>query len=166
MSQVRPAPEQGRFQYSVLPSFGALAAVVLLGALAVVPCLAGPMLPLAEAERLAIERDAVLQQLTVESAGMREQAIAEGQLMDPRLRVGAVNVPVNDFSFTAEDMTMVEVGVTQEFPAGRTRELARKRMTQIANARNSRRATGAARCSARCAACGSSLPISPLHANS
>jgi outer membrane protein TolC len=135
MSQVRPAPEQGRFQYSDLPSFGALAAVVLLGALAVVPCLAGPTLPLAEAERLAIERDAVLQQLTVESAGMREQAIAEGQLMDPRLRVGAVNVPVNDFSFTAEDMTMVEVGVTQEFPAGRTRELARKRMTQIANAR-------------------------------
>ena len=132
MSQVRPAPEQGRFQYSVLPSLGALAAAVLLGALAVAPCSADPTLPLAEAERLAIERDAVLQQLAVESAGMREQAIAEGQLMDPRLRVGAVNVPVNDFSFTAEDMTMVEVGVTQEFPAGRTRELARKRMTQIA----------------------------------
>jgi outer membrane protein TolC len=31
-------------------------------------------------------------------------------------------------------MTMVEVGVSQEFPAGRTRELSRKRMEQIATA--------------------------------
>jgi outer membrane protein TolC len=89
---------------------------------------------LADAERLAIERDSVLQQLAVESGGMRETAIAEGQLMDPRLRVGAVNVPVDSFSLTAEDMTMLEVGVSQEFPAGRTRELSRQRMTQIATA--------------------------------
>jgi outer membrane protein TolC len=67
---------------------------------------------------------------------MREQAIAEGQLMDPRLRVGAVNVPVNNFSFTDEDMTMVEVGVSQEFPSGQTRALSRKRMNQIAIAKD------------------------------
>jgi len=137
MSQVRPAPDQGRFPRSALPASGARALAVLLGAMAVAPCIAEPSLPLAEAERLAIERDAVLRQLTVESAGMREQAIAERQLMDPRLRVGAVNVPVNDFSFTEEDMTMVEVGVSQEFPGGRTRELASKRMSQIANASES-----------------------------
>jgi outer membrane protein TolC len=65
---------------------------------------------------------------------MRNRAVAEGQLMDPKLRFGAVNVPTNTFSLTEEDMTMVEIGVTQEFPAGRTRELARKRMNQIATA--------------------------------
>ena len=46
MSQVRPAPEQGRFQYSVLPASGARVVAVLLGAMAVAPCIAGPSLPL------------------------------------------------------------------------------------------------------------------------
>jgi len=89
-------------------------------------------LDLAEAERIAVERDAMLRQLAEESTAMRERAVAEGQLMDPKLRFGAVNVPVDSFNLDAEDMTMLEVGVSQEFPAGRTRELARKRMEQSA----------------------------------
>jgi outer membrane protein TolC len=89
-------------------------------------------LDLAEAERIAVERDAMLRQLAAEAHGMRERAVAEGQLMDPKLRLGAVNVPVDSFSLDAEDMTMLEVGVSQEFPAGRTRELTRKRMEQSA----------------------------------
>jgi outer membrane protein TolC len=89
-------------------------------------------LDLAEAERMAVERDAMLRQLAAEAQGMRERAVAEGQLMDPKLRFGAVNVPVDSFSLDAEDMTMLEVGVSQEFPAGRTRELTRKRMEQSA----------------------------------
>ena len=89
-------------------------------------------LTLAEAERLAVERDAVLRQLASESVAMRERAVAEGQLMDPKLRLGAVNVPVDSFSLDAEDMTMLEVGVSQEFAAGRTRELSRRRMEQSA----------------------------------
>jgi outer membrane protein TolC len=91
-------------------------------------------LDLAEAERIAVERDATLRQLAEESSAMRARAVAEGQLMDPRLRLGAVNVPVDSFSLDAEDMTMLEVGVSQEFPAGRTRELARKRMELAATA--------------------------------
>jgi outer membrane protein TolC len=89
-------------------------------------------LDLAEAERIAVERDAMLRQLAAEAQGMRERAVAEGQLMDPKLRLGAVNVPVDSFSLDAEDMTMLEVGVSQEFQGGRTRELARKRMEQSA----------------------------------
>lgn len=91
-------------------------------------------LTLAEAERLAIERDAVLHQLAAESLAMRERSIAEGQLMDPKLRVGAVNVPVDSFSLDDDEMTMLEVGVSQEFPAGQTRKLARRRMEQSAAA--------------------------------
>jgi outer membrane protein TolC len=134
MAHVRPAPDGGRFQIPGLRAAGVLFFVTigLLGAGS--RAAAADTLSLAAAERIAIERDAVLQQLGAESAGMREQAIAEGQLMDPRLRVGAVNVPTNTFSLTDDDMTMVEIGVSQEFPAGRTRELARKRMTQIATA--------------------------------
>jgi outer membrane protein TolC len=134
MAQVFPAPAQGRFNGKGFPAFLALTAVAL-GCLSVVqPLRADPNLSLAAAEQLAIERDAVLRQLAAESAGMRDRAIAEGQLMDPRLRVGAVNVPTDSFSFTQEDMTMVEVGVSQEFPAGHTRVLARRRMEQAATA--------------------------------
>jgi outer membrane protein TolC len=91
-------------------------------------------LDLAEAERIAVERDAVLRQLDAESGAMRERAVAEGQLMDPKLRFGAVNVPVDSFSLDAEDMTMLEVGLSQEFQPGRTRQLARRRMEQSAGA--------------------------------
>jgi outer membrane protein TolC len=134
MAQVRPAPEQGRLNDTGFRRLLALVACALLSTSAAAPAHADPTLSLADAERLAIERDAVLQQLSAEAAGMRNRAVAEGQLMDPKLRFGAVNVPTNTFSLTEEDMTMVEIGVTQEFPAGRTRELARKRMTQIATA--------------------------------
>lgn len=105
--------------------------LLILGLVATAP-LTAHALDLAEAERIAIERDAVLRQLALESQAMRERGVAEGQLMDPKLRVGAVNLPVDSFSLDAEDMTMLEVGVSQEFPAGRSRELARKRMEHSA----------------------------------
>ena len=98
------------------------------------PVTGAPGMSLADAERIAIERDAVLRQLEAEAFSMRERAIAEGQLMDPKLRFGAVNVPVDSFSLDDEDMTMLEVGVSQEFPGGRTRELARQRMQESAAA--------------------------------
>jgi len=107
--------------------------------LALMLCCAAPAtgaagVSLADAERIAVERDSVLRQLEAEAFSMRERAIAEGQLMDPKLRFGAVNVPVDSFSLDDEDMTMLEVGVSQEFPGGRTRELARQRMQESAAA--------------------------------
>jgi outer membrane protein TolC len=110
----------------------ALALPMLLLALAGAGPAHGAPLTLADAERLAVERDAVLRQLASESLAMRERAVSEGQLMDPKLRLGAVNVPVDSFSLDAEDMTMLELGVSQEFPAGGTRTLARRRMEQSA----------------------------------
>ena len=165
MAQVCPAPEQGRLSNTRILAHVALASLAV-GWLAPPTARAEPTLSLAAAERLAIERDAVLQQLAAESAGMRERAVAEGQLMDPRLRMGAVNVPTDSFSLTQEDMTMMEVGVSQEFPAGRTLELSRRRMEQIATASRLRRATGNASCSARFAASGSNSPTSRPHSAS
>ena len=126
MSAAAPAPAWRRS----LSIFSARScALVWLAASTALPAHA---LDLAEAERIAVERDAMLRQLAAEAQGMRERAVAEGQLMDPKLRLGAVNVPVDSFSLDAEDMTMLEVGVSQEFQGGRTRELARKRMEQSA----------------------------------
>jgi outer membrane protein TolC len=128
MSAAATAPSRRRF----LSTFRVRSRALLwLVAAAAVPAHA---LDLAEAERIAVARDAMLRQLAAEAQGMRERAVAEGQWMDPKLRLGAVNVPVDSFSLDAEDMTMLEVGVSQEFPAGRTRGLARKRMEQSAAA--------------------------------
>ena len=95
---------------------------------------ASSALSLAEAERIAVERDAVLLVLAEQSLAMRERGVAESQLMDPRLRLGAVNVPVDTFSLDEADMTMLQLGVSQEFPAGDTRTLARERMDISASA--------------------------------
>lgn len=111
------------------------ASLALLAALwSFADCAGAAGLTLAEAERVAVERDAVLQQLASEADAMRQRAIAESQLMDPRLKFGASNVPVDSFSLTAEDMTMLEVGLSQEFPAGHTRRLTRRQMEQSAAA--------------------------------
>ena len=91
-------------------------------------------LTLAESERIAVERDAMLREMRAQGAAMRERAVMDGQLMDPQLRVGAVNVPVDSFSLDAEDMTMLEVGVVQEFKPGQSRQLSRKQMEQLAAA--------------------------------
>ena len=124
-----PSPAWRRFPF---PSRARNCAPALLWlSLAAIPAQA---LDLAEAERIAVERDAMLRQLDAESGAMRERAVAEGQLMDPKLRFGAVNVPVDSFSLDAEDMTMLEVGLSQEFQPGRTRQLTRRRMEQSAGA--------------------------------
>jgi outer membrane protein TolC len=91
-------------------------------------------LTLAESERIAVDRDAMLREMRAQGAAMRERAVMDGQLMDPQLRVGAVNVPVDSFSLDAEEMTMLEVGVVQEFKPGQSRQLSRKQMEQLAAA--------------------------------
>jgi outer membrane protein TolC len=131
MTVLLPTPRRRRFH--AFPRVQPCAPLALLW-LCAAACQSASALSLAEAERIAVERDAVLRQLAAESEAMRERGVAEGQLMDPKLRLGAVNVPVDSFSLDDEDMTMLEVGLSQEFPAGRTRELARKRMEQSASA--------------------------------
>lgn len=84
-------------------------------------------LSLVEAQRLAVERDAGREALLGESAAMRDMAVAAGQLPDPEGRFGAVNVPVDSWDLDREEMTMLEVGVMQRFPAGRSRQYARAR---------------------------------------
>lgn len=85
-------------------------------------------LSLAEAQRLAVDRDAGREALADESAAMRDMAAAAAELPDPEARIGAVNLPVDSWALDREDMTMLEVGVMQRFPAGRTRDFSRARL--------------------------------------
>jgi outer membrane protein TolC len=91
-------------------------------------------LTLAAAEHIALERDSMSREMRTQGQAMRERAVMDGQLMDPELRFGAVNVPVDSFSLDAEDMTMLELGLSQEFQPGKSRQLSRKQMEQLASA--------------------------------
>jgi outer membrane protein TolC len=113
---------------------GVVTLALLLAGAAVPVCARAEGLALAEAERIAIERDAMLREMRAQGAAMRERAVMDGELMDPQLRLGAVNVPVDSFDLRDEDMTMLEVGVVQEFKPGQSRQLSRKQMQQQAAA--------------------------------
>lgn len=91
-------------------------------------------LTLLETERLAVQRSPELQQLKAKSLSLREQSIADGQLSDPQLVAGAINVPTNSFSFTQDEMTMVSAGVQQAFPRGHTLAMKSKQTRALASA--------------------------------
>lgn len=91
-------------------------------------------LTLPEAEQITIMIAPELKQLQATSEAFAQQAIADGQLPDPKLMTGAINVPVNSFSFTQDDMTMVEIGVQQSFPPGDTLAIKSKQTLEKSNA--------------------------------
>lgn len=93
-------------------------------------------LTLAEAETLAVARDARAAGLEERSAALSESAVAEAQLPDPELRLGAINLPVDSFALDDEPMTQLLVGVRQKFPRGHTRAL-RKEQAQAMSAAES-----------------------------
>ena len=118
----------------------ALTILMLWFACAAAPAAAEP-LTLDAAQRIAMERDAGREAMESESSAMQDMAVFAGQLPDLEARVGAVNVPTDSFSLDAVDMTMLEVGVMQRFPAGHTRELSRsgyesRALVSDADARN------------------------------
>jgi len=90
-------------------------------------------LSMADAVRLAVTRDNVLQQLTAEKTGIIASSVAAGTLPDPKLAVGLVNLPTNSFAVGQQPMTMQVVGLQQDFPAGDSRALAKKRGGQLAD---------------------------------
>ena len=77
-------------------------------------------LNLHQAEALAINKAPEIKQLQANSNAFNQDAIADGQWQDPKLMVGAINVPTNTFSFTQENMTQIQVGLMQQLPKGHT----------------------------------------------
>lgn len=103
-----------------LSSAAALLLVLLLWSAAALA------LPLEHAVERAIERDDALKSAERRVAAMDESAIADGELPDPEIMIGAEGVPVDD-PFSADMMTMYKLGVRQRFPAGQSRTLSQQR---------------------------------------
>jgi outer membrane protein TolC len=96
------------------------ALVFALFALAATPAQGGVVLTLGEAEQIAIGADPVIAADRARAQALSEEAVAEGQLPDPRLKAGVANLPLDTFELNQEDMTQVVVGVEQSFPPGDT----------------------------------------------
>lgn len=77
-------------------------------------------LSLADAERLALEADPAVIASQSRALALQEQAIADGQLPDPKLTVGVWNVPLDDFSMKKEGSSQFRSGIKQAFPRGQT----------------------------------------------
>jgi hypothetical protein len=85
------------------------------------------VLTLSEAEQIALERDPTVAASRVRSAALEEDAVADGQLPDPKLRTGLFNLPLDSFSVSQEASTQFRVGVQQAFPRGDTLRYKQKR---------------------------------------
>lgn len=86
----------------------------------------GDVLSLNEAEQIALDLDPMTRVFTSRAEAFDEQAVAEGQLPDPKFKLGTMNLPVNTFDLDQEPMTQLQVGLSQSFPPGRTLQYRRE----------------------------------------
>ncbi len=86
-------------------------------------------LTLERAEDLALARDPAVIAAEARAGALRDQAVAAGQLPDPKLLLGLWNVPVDDFSLSREPTTQLRTGIRQAFPRGNSLQY-RQRSTE------------------------------------
>jgi cobalt-zinc-cadmium efflux system outer membrane protein len=92
---------------------------------------AEPNLSLDEAIQLASDNQPLLESLDVAASASREAAVAAGQLPDPKLKFGVLNLPVTGSDaarLDRDDMTMASIGVMQDVVPRSKREAAAKAM--------------------------------------
>lgn len=95
----------------------------------------GVPLTLAEAQRIALQRSPQLASQSAMAEASREMAVAAGELPDPQVFAGIENVPtsgMNGWSLR-EEMTMMRIGVMQEFTRAEKRRLRSERALREAD---------------------------------
>ena len=90
-------------------------------------------LGLTEALRLALADDPVIAASQARAQALRDNAVADGQLPDPKLKTGIWNLPVDDFDINREPTTQWRLGLEQAFPRGDTLLYKQKQSEWIAN---------------------------------
>lgn len=100
----------------------------------------GDPLTLEAAVAAAIDSDPWLGGSRETEHALRDEAVAAGSLPDPRLNLQALNFPAWGFDINQEPMTQLAVGVSQQFPRGRSLALAREQKEALAAAEPMRRA--------------------------
>ncbi len=91
------------------------------------------LLTLQQIEKIALENEPGIESRQHNIQALYEQAIAEGQLMDPKVQVGINNLPIDNFKFNQEAMTQFKIGVSQQFPAGDTLKVKQQKVQKQAD---------------------------------
>ncbi|MEE9421953.1 MAG: TolC family protein [Gammaproteobacteria bacterium] len=89
-------------------------------ALVILSLQANAALTLSEAEKLSLSNDPGVAASRARSLALSENAIAEGQLADPKINAGIFNLPLDSFDHDKEPTTQLRLGIQQAFPRGRT----------------------------------------------
>ncbi len=103
-----------------------------------------PALSLEQAEQIALESDPLVESFQATARSYSEESVSDGTLPDPKLKLGAVNVPVDSFDLEQEQMTQLVVGIKQDFPRGSSRQIKRQQtqwlsQSALAQAEDARR---------------------------
>lgn len=85
-------------------------------------------LSLQQAEHMALTDEPGMNGQHWQAKSKLESAIAEGQLPDPKLQLGLLNLPTDTFDFDQEAMTQLKISYMQQFPAGDTLELKQQKI--------------------------------------
>lgn len=107
---------------------------LLCCSLLLIPAAAGAELTLDTAEELALKADPAVVGARARGLALQEQAVADGQLPDPKLGIGVYNLPLDDFSLNREPTTQFRTGLHQAFPPGDTLRYQRKRTEWLGEA--------------------------------
>jgi outer membrane protein TolC len=91
-------------------------------------------LNLQQAEQLAIVSDPSIESFRVTALSFTDESVADDTLPDPRLSLGAVNVPVDSFDLEQEQMTQLKVGIRQDFPRGDVLSIKQKQSQHLSRA--------------------------------
>lgn len=95
------------------------------------PAKAEDALTLTEAIQLATQSQPLLQSLDDTAFSLRQAAIAESQLPDPKVKLGVINLPITTsdaLRYNRDEMTMVNVGISQDIIPHKKREAVSNRM--------------------------------------
>jgi len=104
----------------------------LMGLIASAAHAADAPLTLAEAERLALGAEPGIQAAESRAAANRERSVSAGELPDPQVRLGMLNLPTDTFAFSQEPMTQAQLGVRQMFPPRGARQAGSRQYQALA----------------------------------
>ena len=91
----------------------------------------GPGLSLDAALLAARRNDPWLSGNRLSQEAIEASSVAAGALPDPKVNVGLLNLPTDTFDFNQEAMTQFRVGISQQFPRGRSRQLKRQQLATL-----------------------------------
>lgn len=76
------------------------------------------MLTVKELQSIVLKKNPKIMSMELEAAMLKQRIPQSTAIEDPKLKIGLNNIPTNNFSIKAEDMTSKEIGISQMFPLG------------------------------------------------